>query len=99
MAERLVLSSYSILETGSVSWEVQNKVRDACAFFWIMYYIKVNINSLKVRSLPRLLSGFLKEEIGKAFKFFKQFLIYSFRKQPDINQEQRETHIFPWMDI
>lgn len=32
MAGRLVLSSDSILETGSVSWEVQNKVRDACAF-------------------------------------------------------------------
>lgn len=24
--------SLSILETGSVSWELQNKVRDACAF-------------------------------------------------------------------
>lgn len=99
MTGRLVLSSDSILETGSVSWEVQNKVRDACAFFWIVYYIKVNINSLKARFLSRLLSVFLKEQMGKACKFFKQFSIYSFQKQPDINQEQRKTYIFPWMDI
>lgn len=37
--------------------------------------------------------------MGKACKFFKQFVINSFQKQPDINQEQRKTYIFPWMDI
>lgn len=99
MAGRLIL--YSWFHFGN--WKcflATTKQNEWCRYIYLNYVLyKITINSLEVRSLSRQSRVFLKKQIGKAFKIFKQFLMYGFQNHPDITQEQRKASIFPWMGI